>query len=80
MDQSPLGNALGHLAQMAMRQSQIHHAQNEPLVLLYYGIKLAICRSHLVFLERGHEAPAVGEATESTCTLVGTREPQVTFV
>ncbi|CAL8358712.1 unnamed protein product [Merluccius merluccius] len=31
MDQSPLGNILGHLAQMAERQSQLHLAQNEVL-------------------------------------------------
>ncbi|KAK0142130.1 hypothetical protein N1851_020196 [Merluccius polli] len=29
MDQSPLGNILGHLAQMSERQSQLHLAQNE---------------------------------------------------
>ena len=34
MDQSPLGNVLGHRAQMAVRQSQIHHAQNEVLTEL----------------------------------------------
>ena len=34
MDQSPLGNVLGHLAQMAERQSQLHHAQNEVLTEL----------------------------------------------
>ena len=34
MDQSPLGNVLGHLAQMAERQSQIHHAQNKVLTEL----------------------------------------------
>ena len=31
MDQSPLGNVLGHLAQMAERQGQLHQAQNEAL-------------------------------------------------
>ncbi|KAK0141106.1 hypothetical protein N1851_021908 [Merluccius polli] len=31
MDQSPLGNILGHLAQMSERQSQLHLAQNEVL-------------------------------------------------
>ncbi|CAL8340151.1 unnamed protein product [Boreogadus saida] len=34
MDQSPLGNVLGHLAQMAERQSQLHHSQNEVLTEL----------------------------------------------
>ncbi|KAK0146087.1 hypothetical protein N1851_014658 [Merluccius polli] len=32
MDQSPLGNILGHLAQMSERQSQLHLAQNEDQV------------------------------------------------
>ena len=65
MDQSPLGNVLGHLAQMAEQQGQLHQAQNEVLAELAQSLAAdrAMLRGLLASGGRGEGPRGAGTAT-----------------
>ena len=82
MDQSPLGNVLGHLAQMAERQGQLHQAQNEALTDLAQSLAAdrAMLRELLASGGRGEGPRGAGPATHIHVPKMGDADDPEAFI
>ena len=82
MDHSPLGNVLGHLAQMAERQGQLHQAQNEALTDLAQSLAAdrAMLRELLASGGRGEGPRGAGPATHIHVPKMGEADDAEAFI
>ncbi|CAL8337680.1 unnamed protein product [Boreogadus saida] len=82
MDQSPLGNVLGHLAQMAERQGQLHQTQNEALMDLAQSLAAdrAMIRELLAAGGRGEGPRGAGPATSIHVPKMGEADDAEAFI
>ena len=82
MDQSPLGNVLGHLAQMADRQGQLHQAQNEVLSDLAQSLAAdrAMLRELLASGGRGEGPRGAGPAAHIHVPKMGEADDAEAFI
>ena len=82
MEQSPLGNVLGHLAQMAERQGQLHQAQNEALTDLAQSLAAdrAMLRELLASGGRGEGPRGAGPATHIHVPKMGDADDPEAFI
>ena len=82
MEQSPLGNVLGHLAQMAERQGQLHQAQNEALTDLAQSLAAdrAMLRELLASGGRGEGPQGAGPATHIHVPKIGEGDDAEAFI
>ena len=82
MDQSPLGNVLGHLAQMAEQQGQLHQAQNEVLAELAQSLAAdrAMLRELLAAGGRGEGPRGAGPATQIHVPKMGEADDPEAFL